>query len=236
MRDIPYEEQTIRSANPLARYAHRERLAKGLQLANLFSGHASVVIDFGTGQGEFLHRLGQMRPDVSLIGYEPYMSPIYPEVRYVESMQSVCDASVDVFTAFEVCEHLHAQELSQLMADAQRVMKPDGTFIISVPIMYGAAVVPKVLNWMIRHRKWQTEYTLFEVLKSAVGFKVARPSNPRVTHKGFDFRELISEVGQWFEIRQIEFSPVALLPWWLSSQCFLMCRQPAKAGLRKSTM
>jgi hypothetical protein len=234
MRDITYEEQTTRSANPLARYAHQERLAKGLHLADQFSDEQSVIIDFGTGQGEFLHRLAQIRPDVSLIGYEPYMSPLYPEIQYIESMQSVADASVDVFTAFEVCEHLHAHEISQLMVDARRVMKPDGTFIISVPIMYGAAVVPKVVNWMIRHRKWQTEYTVFEVLKSAAGLPVSRPSNPRTTHKGFDFRELIAEVSQWFQIRQVEYSPVAVLPWWLSSQCFLMCQQ-AEPPLRKST-
>lgn len=234
MRDISYEEQTIRSANPLARYAHRERLAKGLRLTDLFSSEGSVVIDFGSGQGEFLHRLGQMRPDVSLIGYEPYMSPLYPEIRYVESMQKIADASVDVFTVFEVCEHLHAHEISELMADARRVMKPDGTLVVSVPVMYGAAVVPKVLNWMVRQRKWQTEYTLFELLKSTAGFTVARPPNLRSTHKGFDFRELICEVSRWFEIRQIEFSPIALLPWWLSSQCFLMCRQSG-SPLPKST-
>lgn len=235
MRDISYEEQTIQSANPLARYAHRERLAKGLQLADLFSEEGAIVIDFGTGQGEFLHRLGQRRPDVSLMGYEPYMSPLYPEIRYVESMQTIADASVDVFTAFEVCEHLHAHEISELMADARRVMKPDGTLIVSVPVMYGAAVVPKVVNWMVRDRKWQTEYTLFEILKSAAGFTVARPSNPRSTHKGFDFRELICEISGWFEIRQIEFSPIALLPWWLSSQCFLICGQ-SEPRLLKSTM
>ncbi len=225
MRDITYEEQTIRSSNPLARYAHRERLAKGLQLADLYSGEGSVVVDFGTGQGEFLHRLRQIRPDISLIGHDRYMSPLYPEIRYVESMQSIADVSVDTFTAFEVCEHLHTHELAQLMVDVQRVIKPDGTFIISVPIMYGASVVPKVLNWMARHREWRTDYTFFEVLKSTAGFKVARPADPRVTHKGFDFRELIFVVREWFEIRQIEYSPVASLPWWLSSQCFFICNK-----------
>ncbi len=62
----------------------------------------ATVVDFGAGPGLFLHTLGQVRRDVSLIGYDPFVAPAFPEIRYVGSFAGIEDASVDVLTAFEV--------------------------------------------------------------------------------------------------------------------------------------
>jgi 2-polyprenyl-3-methyl-5-hydroxy-6-metoxy-1,4-benzoquinol methylase len=227
MREISYEEQTVNASNPLARFAHRSRMALALHLASRACPAHASVLDFGAGPGLFLHTLGQARPDVHLIGYDPFVASGFPEIRYTDSFSRIDDASVDVLTAFEVCEHLYPQEIDRLLDDAARVMTPNAALIISVPIMYGLAVVPKVLNWMWRQRKTTTEYSVAEIVRSTLGARVPRPDNPRGTHKGFDFRELRAIVEQRFTISHVRHSPFAWLPWWLSSQYFMICRKAA---------
>ncbi|QCP50854.1 class I SAM-dependent methyltransferase [Trinickia violacea] len=227
MRDISYEEQTVNSSNLLARYAHRTRMAVALQLSMHACPEHATVVDFGAGPGLFLHTLGQSRQDLCLIGYDPFVIPAYPEIAYAGSLNQIGAASVDLLTAFEVCEHLYPQELAQLLDDAARIMKPDAAFIISVPIMYGLAVIPKVANWMWRHRKTSTEYKIEEILLSAVGVRVTRAENLRGSHKGFDFRELHKTLDKHFIVSKVRCSPIASMPWWLSSQYFMICRKRA---------
>jgi 2-polyprenyl-3-methyl-5-hydroxy-6-metoxy-1,4-benzoquinol methylase len=224
MRDISYEEQTVGSANPLARFAHRTRMTMAIELVTELCTRYGTVVDFGAGPGLFLHTLGEARPDVTLVGHDPYMAPTFPEVKYAASLDQVAPRSVDVLTAFEVCEHLYADELDTLLEDASRILKPTGALVISVPIMYGLAIAPKVSNWMIRGRTLKSEYTPAEVLKSMIGIPVSRPQNPRITHKGFDFRALRKLVGERFVIDAVHLSPVPHMPWWASSQYFMICR------------
>jgi 2-polyprenyl-3-methyl-5-hydroxy-6-metoxy-1,4-benzoquinol methylase len=228
VREISYEEQTVKSANPLARFAHRTRVTMAINLVAGVCPNYGTVVDFGAGPGLFLHTLGEARPDLTLVGCEPYMEPAYPELKYTESIDSVDTHSVDVLTAFEVCEHLHENELGALLDDTSRILKPNGVLVISVPIMVGLAILPKVSNWMIRNRSLTTEYTPAEVLKAMVGMRVSRPRDPRTTHKGFDFRELRELVKERFCIEAAHMSPVPSMPWWLSSQYFMICRPKAR--------
>jgi 2-polyprenyl-3-methyl-5-hydroxy-6-metoxy-1,4-benzoquinol methylase len=229
MREISYEKQTVGSGNPLARFAHRTRMSMAIDLVTKLCAASGTVVDFGAGPGLFLHTLGEARPDVTLVGHDPYMAPTFPEVKYAESLATVESHSVDVLTAFEVCEHLYSNELDALLDDAARILKPNGALTISVPIMYGLAIAPKVSNWMIRSRSLKSEYSPAEVLKAMVGIPVCRPQNPRVTHKGFDFRELRATVSERFVIDAVHVSPVPHTPWWMSSQYFMICRPRADA-------
>ncbi|SAK77386.1 Methyltransferase domain protein [Caballeronia hypogeia] len=228
MREISFEEQTVNSANPLARFAHRSRMSTATGLVSNLCRERGTVVDFGVEPGLFLQSLGEARPDVSLIGYDLSMPSTSSQVKYVESLATVAARSVDVLTAFEVCEHLYDDELDALLADAARILKPNGAFVISVPIMYGLAIAPKVSNRMIRSRSLKSEYSPAEFLKAMVGIRVERPADPRDTHKGFDFRELRDTVSQHFVIDETHTSPVPQAPWWMSSQFFMTCRPKAK--------
>jgi len=229
MREISYAEQTVNSGNPLARFAHRTRMTMATDLVTGLCPMRGTVVDFGAGPGLFLHTLGEARPDITLIGHDKFMAPTFPEVRYAETLDGVARHSVDVLTSFEVCEHLYESELDALLDDAMRILKPHGALLISVPIMYGLAIAPKVSNWMIRSRSLKSEYSPAEVLKSMVGIRVQRPENPRTTHKGFDFRELRAIVGERFAIEAVHVSPVPHAPWWISSQYFMICRPRKRA-------
>lgn len=225
MREISYDQQTVNSANPLARYAHRTRMAVALNLVKNLCSPAATVVDFGAGPGLFLHTLGQERSDIRLVGHDPYMAPTFPEVKYAESLNSVEASSVDVMTTFEVCEHLYPDEIDRLLSDASRILKPNGALVISVPVMYGLAIVPKVMNWMIRGRTFKSEYSTPEMFRAIFGLPVSRPENPRITHKGFDFRELRDTVSKRFVIDSVYRSPMPSVPWWMSSQYFMICRK-----------
>ena len=172
MREISFEEQTVNSGNPLARFAHRSRMSMSIGLVSKHCAQRGTVLDFGAGPGLFLHSLGEARPDVTLVGFDMFTKPAYPEVKYAESLSAVKSRSVDVLTAFEICEHLYDHELDALLRDAARILKPNGAFVISVPIMYGLAVGPKVSNWMIRSRSLKSEYSPAELLKAMVGIRV----------------------------------------------------------------
>lgn len=78
---------------------------------------------------------------------------------------------------------------------------------------------------MWRRRTMSTDYHVDEILRSAIGTRVPRPSNPRKTHKGFDFRELRDVVNQRFMVAHVRCSPIAQMPWWLNSQYFMICRK-----------
>ena len=227
MEENRYDRNTINSPNPLARYSHRKRISVAIDLTRHFAGQGATVIDFGAGPGLFLHRLGQSRPDLQLMGYDLFVEPGYPNLAYVKSFGEVASGAIDVMTAFEVCEHLYDHEIAEMTREAQRVLKPGGKLIISVPIMYGLAIVPKVMNYIRHNRSFNIDYSIADTVKSMFGVPISRPESPRATHRGFDFRALRRELEKSFTIEQSFVSPLRGLPWWCNSQVFLICSQKA---------
>jgi hypothetical protein len=62
-----------------------------------------------------------------------------------------------------------------------------------------------------------------ELLLASLFYKPApKPENPRVTHKGFNFREIEEELSTIFYINEKLYSPFPFLPWFLNSQLFFV--------------
>ena len=78
MDTVPYEKQTVDSPNPIARFAHRARLKRSKRLLMSLLGESAVLLDYGCGQGRFLHDIASdikvQKPGVVLLGYDPYQS------------------------------------------------------------------------------------------------------------------------------------------------------------------
>ena len=223
-RVVSYDQQTTQHPNPLVRSVHQGRVSRSLSLIERHVPPAGFYVDFGAGTGLLLHTFKQRRPDARLFGIEPYMPCSYPQsAEYVARLSDLPPNSVDVVSAFEVCEHLYPEELTQLAADAKSVLKPGGKLIVSVPIMYGALIVPKVLNKVIMYKKNNTGYDLASTLKSMVGSPIPRPADPRHTHQGFDFRDLVQVLSQYFSVEQKHYHPFSVLPWYVNSQIFMVC-------------
>ena len=220
---VSYDRQTINSPNPLARFAHRSRVAKSVALAEKYLLPKGVVVDFGAGTGLFLSTLGGRRPDVDLYAIEPFMPPSTDSrIHYIPNFESL-KLDADLITAFEVCEHLTDAETERFLSNAQHFIKTDRKLIISVPIMIGGSLILKELNRSILFRR-ASEYSITELIAGVLGRTVLRPTHRNLTHKGFDFRWLRERLRERFIIEDEILSPLPL-PWWANSQVFFICRK-----------
>jgi SAM-dependent methyltransferase len=224
-KPVSYERQTVNSPNPLARFAHKSRIARSQAIAKRHLPKEGAFVDFGAGTGLLLHQLRQDYPNADLIGIEPFMASSYPgSARYLPSLADLAPLSVDAIGVFEVCEHLNESQIRDFLGHCQRVLRPDGRLLVSVPIMYGATVPLKTFNHVALHHN--TDYSFMDVVRSTLGVAIKRPEEKLTTHKGFDFRWLKRLIGQSFEIQSMQCSPLPALPWFLNSQIFLVCGLP----------
>jgi len=149
-----YEKNTTESANPFARYAHRTRVKFSIALVDKWAPLGGAVVDFGAGTGLFIDRLHNRRADLHLCGVEPYMAVRATSARLLPDLAALDDYSQEVVTAFEVCEHLTDDEMGEFLAGAFRVLRESGKLILSAPIMFGLAIVPKETNRMLFVRQF----------------------------------------------------------------------------------
>lgn len=222
-RAVSYARQTLDNPNPIARFAHRSRYKVSLDLAERFVPTSGTLVDFGAGPGTFLERFGETRPDVSLIAVEPYMTVANSRIHRIEDLGDVSPSSVDVVSAFEVLEHVSDANLEKFLFDARRALKPGGTLVVTVPIMYGPVLPVKELSRAILHRR-MSDTGIREMVTATLGIPISRPENRLPTHKGFDFRWLEREISRQFEILKRNYSPFPGLPWWLNSQAIFVAR------------
>ncbi len=136
------------------------------------------VLDVGCGRGEILRRCARLGADAYGIDYAIVAVNLSREV--IENTHgapgrtgvSQADAktlpfptgSFDRVLMFDVVEHLHPWELHAALLEVQRVLKPDGRFIVHT--------APNV--WYDRYA-----YPLVRRFRSAMGKGDRYPANPR---------------------------------------------------------
>ncbi len=220
-RVVSYEHQTLKSANPLARFAHQMRYRNALIEASKHALAGATVVDFGAGTGEFLHQLRGKRPDLKLIAFEPFMPITYPEIQAFCSTDEIENESVDLLCAFETFEHLTPSFQAEFIKLARRVCRVNAKIIISVPIMQGLALPFKEINRVVMFRRF-SDYSAYELLCGTVGLSVDRAANILTSHKGFDHRLLFDELISKFKVVDQFYSPIRVFPWWCNSQAFFV--------------
>jgi len=220
-REVPYEVQTLNHPNPIVRYAHQTRYRNSLHLAARLLPHSGSILDFGAGQGEFLHRLAMQRPDVRLIAFEPFMKLKYPEIESRRTMEEVEPNSIDFYCALETLEHISDEQIERFIAQGKRVCRPRGKIVVSVPIMQGAVLPIKEISRSLLFRRF-SDYSVAEMVKGVVGMQVPRANNILWSHKGFDQRHLYDRLRTAFGAEEKFYSPFRNLPWWCNSQAFFV--------------
>ena len=105
-----YEDNTINSANPLARFAHRSRY--GFSLSMIEGRNNINLLDFGCGDGTFLSNASYKENTNKYVGFEPYMESIIKEknIKIYSNWNDIKNVVIkngkfDVVTCFEVMEH-----------------------------------------------------------------------------------------------------------------------------------
>lgn len=195
----------------LFRFSHGARFRKTVALIDAQPGQ--TILDYGCADG----RLLSMLPDtVNKIGYDPN-----PEYELSETAHLPC-CSCDVVTVCEVLEHVSTAEAVRILSECQRLLKPEGRLIVSVPIETGLPCLVKSVARWIKVRPLERQMTIWNVLRSACYFPAKRePEYLDVYgHTGFDYTEVERMLKGFFTIRRRVFSPVPMFGWVLNSQVF----------------
>jgi SAM-dependent methyltransferase len=223
-RTVSYRAQTLDSPNPIARYAHRQRYAASFDRVASEVRQGGTVLDYGCGQGDFLKTLAELRPDLTLLGFDPESQHLADRYTAVDDIAAVPSGSVDLVCCFETLEHLYEGEITSFLAEARRVLVEGGGISVSVPVIGGPTLLLKEANRAVLFRR-RSDYTARELLAASLAGRPApRPDDIRVSHKGFDFRALLRRLGEECDVAETAYTPFPRLPWWLNSQVFARLR------------
>ena len=224
--DVSYEKQTVDNPNPIARFAHRTRLKKSKRLLMPLLGASAVLLDYGCGQGKFLHDIAieikEEKPGVVLLGYDPYMSAQYDDFRIVSDPTAIAPQSITILTCLEVCEHLTDSETREFVDFALHALAPNGRMLVTVPIMTGPPVLVKELSRSILFRR-RSDMTGSELLKAAfLGIPARRADDIKASHRGFDWRVTRRTLLENFRCIKIEYSPLPFKNPYAQSQVMML--------------
>jgi 2-polyprenyl-3-methyl-5-hydroxy-6-metoxy-1,4-benzoquinol methylase len=106
-RSVSYAAQALDTPNPIARYAHRRRYEASFARVTGEVRDGGTVFDYGCGQGDFLTTLANLRPDLTLIGFDPESGQEAKLYTPLDDPAAVKQASVNLLCCFETLEHLY---------------------------------------------------------------------------------------------------------------------------------
>lgn len=223
---VKYHSKTYDSPNPVIRFAHRRRLATALDFVG--TGHTGRLLDYGCGDGLFLHMFAAKAGNTQCTGFEPYMKAQDAlDVRILRDWESVeRDFAADkaqTVTCFEVFEHLDAGRQVEALRKIRSVLAPGGRLVLSVPIEAGIPSLPKNLfRWMKHGKTAPTLYNGRNFVKSLIGRPIPehRTGRDYLSHMGFYYWELEKVLAEGFTIEQRKFSPFPQLGPQANSQVF----------------
>jgi len=104
---------------------------------------SGVVLDVGVGYGDIIPELLAKNPAVNYIGVDisekmlRRLRSTYPDITFIDAnltpIERMADECADVILALEVLEHIPAPEILDFLAELRRLLKPNGSLIVSVP-------------------------------------------------------------------------------------------------------
>jgi len=249
VRDGHYAAKQIFCRDRLIAWSHRRRFETGLELARRFRGQR--ILDYGCGDGTFLALLWAT-PDrpAAAVGAELDEFQVddcrrrfahLPDVRF-ESIAALDGdphrQTYDGVVCMEVLEHVVA--VDHVIDRLWRVLKDDGTLVVSIPVETG---VPLLVKQLVRRMaalrgvgdyRGANPYSMREYVASVFAGSaphIERPvynvdaEMPFHDHKGFNWRVLRDRLARRFTIDEVVASP---LPWLgpnLATQIWFVARK-----------
>ena len=165
-----------------------------------------IMLDLGCGEGRHIFGVMQKFPDIQCVGLDPHLESLDKSLEGLEFFESLSnktttflsgsayalpfdDNTFDLVVCSEVLEHLH--EYKDAIIEVNRVLKPNGKFLASVP-----AEFPEKICWAL-----STEYQN----QPGGHLRIFKKNNliNEISDRGFDF------------IQSERFHSVHSAYWWL---------------------
>ena len=242
-----YAQKQLGSRSRLIAWSHRRRLATARCLVTPHAGKR--LLDYGCGDGTFLAQVSSMFPDA--VGADVDEQQIEDcrqrlaqlhEIQFVtvnQLREASYAGSFDLICCMEVLEHCLDAEADNLLIDLDRLLAPQGSIIISVPIEIGPALFAKELfralaGWRkLGDYQYRDSYRLSEMLRmigAGSATAISRPVYPfgagsAHSHKGFNWRSFHHRISRVFAVREVRFSPFSGFAGWFSSQVWFRCER-----------
>ena len=185
-----------------------------LRITSFLDCHDALMVGCGQQLG-YVDDSPQRRPDLGAFGGELYGSPEFAGRRYVRSIRLLEAGSLDTLTVIDTCDHLTELECGCLFAEANRVLKPGGYFIVRVPVGYGRATVS---------RKRMAEARRADEPGVRESGRVAKLSR-QTGGVRFRFKAFRRSLAESFDIEQAVNQPWPGLPRWFNSRRIMLCRK-----------
>jgi len=249
VRQGHYAAKQIFCKDWLIAWSHRRRFETALRLAQRFRGQH--ILDYGCGDGTFLALLwaAPMRP-ASAAGAELDEFQVndcrtrfahLPDIRFEPIAALDGDAHRDRYdgvVCMEVLEHVVA--VDSVIDRLWRVLRDDGTLVVSVPVETG---VPLLIKQVVRRvaalrgigdYRGANPYTIGEYAASVFAGSTphierpiynARGDTPFHDHKGFNWRVLRDRLARRFTIDEVVASPLRMLGPHLATQIWFVARK-----------
>ncbi|MBT7543112.1 MAG: class I SAM-dependent methyltransferase [Gammaproteobacteria bacterium] len=234
---MAYSNLTNFNKNFIKKFTHNTRFNVAQKILRNHTGdNISNVLDYGTGDGEFLKLLNKNFIDLKDISaYEPLVER-YDEVSsntfnynniFVYKDIKEIEKKFDAIFCMEVFEHLNEKMSLEALSNISSLMKSNSILIVSVPIETGLGGFLKNLVRIVI-RQTHSGTNLKNLFKIFFGFKINRNTNVDFisSHIGFshnDLLKLIKKVG--FNIIKKTYSPFPFFGSLLNSQIFLVLKK-----------
>lgn len=227
---MSYAALTTENTSLLKRFSHKKRFDIAIKLLEVQC--CDEILDYGTGDGFFVKKLYGLNPK-HIVGYEPIdeqyeqlekLTNDFDSNRFLpaKDISTIGAKKFDKISCLEVLEHLTEEDQVNVLENVRNFLKPDGTFVVSVPIEIGfSGLVKNLIRYLLHQSHGGASFS--NVIRSLFGLKINRGKGPYISsHVGFDYRDLVrlfSKSG--FQIKRRCFSPFEVLgP--LNSQVFFV--------------
>lgn len=252
LREGHYAARQIFCKDRMIAWSHRRRFAAGLALARPFRGRR--LLDYGCGDGTFLAMLSATsdRPGEG-VGAELDESEVTDCRTRLGDRAGLSFVSIDsldspvhrgrynAVVCMEVLEHVI--NLDPVIDRLWRLLAPDGTLLVSVPVETGLPLLVKqaarrVAGWRgiggyagTRRYTWR-EYcvSVFAGSQPHLARPICGGNRPRHDHKGFNWMALRDRLARRFVIDRVVASPSSWLGPHFATQVWFVARKSRSAG------
>jgi SAM-dependent methyltransferase len=242
---MSYSENTFKDKNKVKRWLQYQRLESALKLG-CDNQSPAVICDFGAGNGELCKFLPEYYPDARIICYEPTQGFLnearenlktFPNIDFFQDIEDVEFDSVDIVFCLEVFEHLPLKETHNALITISNILKPNGKFVIGVPVEVGIPALYKGIFRMFR-RYGAFDANIKNILLSFLYFPPKNRPSSEITpgfcfyfeHTGFDFRKLKKSLYNYFVKIRVSASPFPILGSWLTPEVYFIVEKASKSN------